>query len=122
MAQVERERENRTSNKRDKAKEGRSRRAAAAARVSIRDADWIAIIALVTAFSDEGGAIRIGNTRDGGAYALGCYLGDDYSTEYVRPAEDFRTALLEIAEAWLPNAGSGYHQALNELESRSKPR
>jgi len=122
MGQLEREQERRTSNKREKAKEGRSRRAASTARVSARDLDWVAVIALVTAFSDEGGAVRIGCTRDSGAIALGCYLGDDYATEYVRPNEDFRNALLEIAEAWLPNAGIGYHQALQELEQRAKPR
>jgi len=42
----------------------------------------------------EGGAIRLGLTRDGGALAVGIYgLGTEPSTEYVRPSDD-------IGEFW----------------------
>lgn len=37
----------------------------------------------------EGGAIRLGLTRDGGALAVGIYgLGSEPSTEYIRPTDD----------------------------------
>lgn len=120
MAQSERQQENRRDGKRERAKQSRGRRAANAAGISLRSGDWIAIAALVISFAECGGAIRIGYTRDGGALAIGCYLGDDYATEYIRPSEDFRASMLEIAEAWLPEAGVAYHQALQELERGSR--
>jgi hypothetical protein len=122
MAQVERQRENRNGNKRDRAKGERGRRAAAAAPISLRDTDWVGIAALMVSFAEAGGAVRIGYTRDAGALAIGCYLGDDYATEYVRPSEDLRGALIEIAEAWLEDSGIAFHQALQELEQKAKPR
>jgi len=122
MGQQERQRENSKDNRRDKARELRGRRAANAPRVSLRDGDWIATAAIIIAFAECGGAVRIGYTRDGGALAIGCYLGDDYATEYIRPAEDYRAALLEIADAWLPDQGIAYHQALQEFTQKSNPR
>lgn len=122
MAQVERAKENAKSSRRERSKEQRGRRAANASGVPLRDGDWIAIAALVVAFAESGGAIRLGFTRDGGALAVGCYLGDDYATEYVRPSEDFRTALLEIAEAWLPENGVAYHQTIQEFEQKGNRR
>jgi hypothetical protein len=44
---------------------------------------------LILTATSKGGAIRLGYTRDGGAYAIGLYYGDDYSTQYIRPGEDF---------------------------------
>lgn len=56
-------------------------------------ADWQsvnpeAIVRAIAAISYNGGAVRFGYTRDGGAYAIGIYLGNDHFTEYVRPGED----------------------------------
>jgi hypothetical protein len=48
----------------------------------------------------NGGAIRIGLTRDGGALAIGVYQGENYGTEYVRPDEDLDTVVREIAAGW----------------------
>lgn len=112
MGQHERETENKRQSRRDKAKDGRSRRAAATAKLELRQCNWVYIAALTTAFADEGGAVRWGYTRDAGALAVGCYLGDDYATEYIRPSEDFELAVQEIAEAWLENQGQNFHQAL----------
>lgn len=43
---------------------------------------------------NEGGAIRLGLTRDGGALAVGIYgLGSEPTTEYIRPTDD-------IGEFW----------------------
>lgn len=119
MGQNERQRENARDNKRERNKQQRSRRAEQSGTIDVRGCDWTAIAALITAFSDAGGAVRVGLTRDGGAWAFGCYFGDDYATEYVRPSEDFRGALIEIAEAWLPENGVSMHQALQEFEQKA---
>lgn len=110
MAQVERGTEERKANKRAKAKEGRSRRADRAGTANWETVNWQALIALIIAFGDEGGAVRVGKTRDGGAWALGVYLDDDYATEYIRPNEDFDEALHEIAQAWLPENGLRFEE------------
>lgn len=115
MGQAERQAENRKANKREAAKEQRSRRSARVGVASWELVDWQALMALVMAFADEGGAIRIGRTRDGGAWAIGVYLDDDYATEYVRPNEDFADALNEIAEAWLPENGLRFQEILGGL-------
>jgi len=87
-------------NKRAKAKAARGRRAASAGTVEWGGFDWACIQALTEALVAVGGAVRLGATRDGGAWALGIYQGDDYATEYVRPAENFETAIGEIVAAW----------------------
>lgn len=117
MAQVERAKEARESTKRLKAKETRGRRRSNSDPANFLSSDYAAILGLMASFADAGGAVRYGYTRDGGAYALGIYLGDDYSTEYIRPNEDFTGACLEIAEAWLPNNGAEFHRIFNLLKT-----
>lgn len=56
-------------------------------------ADWGSVDAkmlvhLIETASRKGGALRLGYTRDGGAYAIGVYAGPNYFTDYVRPEED----------------------------------
>lgn len=121
MAQVERTKEDAKDTRRGRAKERRQRRGSLNGTVSIREADWVAIAAIITAFAEAGGAIRVGFTRDGGAYAFGCYCGDDYATEYVRPDEDLVTALAEIAALWLPEHPEAFHEAYNAYSNASKP-
>lgn len=118
MGQMERQSENRRANKRERAKEGRSRRAAQTGAVSWENFDWLAVAALTIELAGEGGALRLGKTRDEGAWALGVYLGDDYATEYIRPAEDFRTAIGEIAAAWLEDGGARYLDMLQAMDAR----
>lgn len=115
MGQVEKRAQEQKASRRDKAKQARGRRAAAAGAVSARNLDWIALAALITVFAEANGAVRFGFTRDGGAYAMGCYLGDDYATEYVRPSEDFRGACEEIAIAWLEDGMVSYAEAVAAL-------
>lgn len=57
--------------------------------------DTIATVAL------HGGALRLGYTSDGGAYAVGIY-GDGPAayTEYLRPDEEMEAFLHSIAEAF----------------------
>lgn len=45
-----------------------------------------------------GGALRLGYTRDGGAYAIGIYLDGESETEYVRPDEDMNQWLRDLAD------------------------
>jgi hypothetical protein len=66
-------------------------------------ADWMSadpellqrVVAKITVL---GGAIRFGYTRDGGAYAVGIYIGEKYDTEYVRPQEDLNEYLRGLLE------------------------
>ena len=116
MGQNDRDNEART-NKRARGKAARSRRAAAQGSASYTAVDWLPVIALVAALEVEQGALRLGLTRDGGAYAIGVYLGDDYATEYIKPSEDWREAIGEIAMAWLPDGGAFYLDKLFELTS-----
>jgi hypothetical protein len=56
-------------------------------------ADWAGcdpttLMGAVAAVSRDNGAIRLGYTRDGGAYAIGIYGDGEPFTEYVRPGED----------------------------------
>ena len=71
-------------------------------------ADWriienVAIVELIQAASETGGAVRFGVTRDGGAYALGVYGdGPDPYTLYAGSAEemgDHITHLTDVFEA-----------------------
>lgn len=114
---MERASEEKRANKRSRAKEGRSRRAA-----SQGGADWSlfdvpAVIALIMALTEKDGALRIGKTRDGGAWAFGVYLDDDYATEYIRPSENFADAIHEIAAAWLDDGVSRWEELYAEMKT-----
>jgi hypothetical protein len=66
-------------------------------------ADWESVegaivVKAAAAIAGHGGALRLGYTRDGGAYAIGLYDGDDKSTVYVPPSESVEEALNEIIE------------------------
>lgn len=58
------------------------------------------LLGLCVGAAMAGGACRVGLTRDGGALAVGIYLGDDYGTEYIRPGENLSQAVREISQAW----------------------
>ena len=71
-------------------------------------ADWriienVAIVELIQAASETGGAVRFGVTRDGGAYALGVYGdGPDPYTLYAGTPEEMGehiTHLTDVFEA-----------------------
>ena len=66
-------------------------------------ADWAAadphmLLYAIAAIAARGGALRLGYTRDGGAYAIGIYGDGEPYTEYVRPSEDLNGALREIGD------------------------
>lgn len=52
----------------------------------------------VCAVGIAGGAIRFGYTRDGSAYSVGIYVGDDRETYYARPYDNIDSLLTQIAE------------------------
>ena len=73
-------------------------------------ADWAnsapgLLLKLVGTITSRGGAVRFGYTRDGGAYAVGFYYGDESTTQYCRPNEDLDSFLTEWVEFYenLPN-------------------
>lgn len=60
------------------------------------------LVDLVQVVSGLGGAVRLGYTRDGGAYSVGIYLDDDRETFYCRPSDDlddFVSRLTELLRA-----------------------
>lgn len=66
-------------------------------------ADWAGVegellTRAVAAVARHGGALRLGYTRDGGAYAVGVYGDGDPFTEYVPPSEDINEYLKGLIE------------------------
>lgn len=66
-------------------------------------ADWAVanpalLLSLVCAVGMEGGAVRFGYTRDGGAYSIGLYLGSDSKTYYCNESEGIDEQLTELIE------------------------
>lgn len=55
------------------------------------------VLRAIAVVAYKGGALRFGYTRDGGAYAIGVYLGGDHFTEYIRPSEDIDRYLADLA-------------------------
>lgn len=52
----------------------------------------------VAAVAKRGGALRLGYTRDGGAYAVGIYGDGEPFTEYVPPSDDMDLYLKGMIE------------------------
>lgn len=66
-------------------------------------ADWGCVtpkilIDLIQVVSSLGGAVRIGYTRDMGAYSIGVYLDDDRETFYCRPSDDLDIFIADLTE------------------------
>lgn len=61
-------------------------------------ADGALVLRLVACLARHGGAIRLGYTRDGGAYAIGIYGDGDPFTEYVPPSDDINETLKGMIE------------------------
>ena len=108
-------------NKRAKAAERRQTKRRIQGQVDMASIPWLTLVALIAEMSAEGGAIRIGLTRDGGALALGLYKGDDYATEYIRPNEDIEGALHQIADVWLSDGLLGLERRVAGMGSPKQP-
>lgn len=113
--------ENKRQNKRERAKEKRTRGRVQEAVQTWLDKDWTVLVALIEETSVAGGAVRLGFTRDGGAIAIGMYMGDDYATEYIRGSEDFADAVASIAGAWLDDGGEKFMDRVIALRSAANP-
>lgn len=60
----------------------------------------------VGAVTRAGGALRLGCTRDGGAYSIGVYGdGPEPYTEYVRPNEDLNEFLADLEQVFVSLQG-----------------
>lgn len=56
----------------------------------------------VAIIAKNGGAVRFGHTRDGGAYAIGIYGdGSEPYTDYLRPTDDVIEYLESIAQSFV---------------------
>jgi hypothetical protein len=80
-----------------KGQEGSGARRRTAHRSSL-PADWAGVdgtllAKAVASLARLGGALRLGYTRDGGAYAIGIYGDGDPFTEYVSPNDDINEFL-----------------------------
>lgn len=71
------------------------------------NADSATLGGLIDAVTSRGGAIRIGYTRDSGAYAIGLYYGSESNTAYCRPSESLDDFLKEWTEFYLNLPYSG---------------
>lgn len=68
-------------------------------------ADWeganpTLLLRAIALVAIAGGALRLGYTRDGGAYSIGIYGDGEPYTEYVRPNEDIDAYLAALIGAW----------------------
>lgn len=100
MAQVERQRENardqRAKARAEKIKTRRSGRTA----VDVQHFPWPEFVGVLATILAEGGAVRIGLTRDGGAWAFGLYGLGDPLTLYLNSNDDPFEFLEQIREAY----------------------
>jgi len=62
------------------------------------NADSVIVLRLVCIVALQGGAVRYGYTRDGGAYSVGIYLGDNSKTYYCNEKEGINETLKDLIE------------------------
>lgn len=58
------------------------------------------LLRAIAAVALQGGALRLGYTSDGGAYAIGIYGDGEPYTDYVKPSEDLDAYFDELRQAW----------------------
>lgn len=108
------------ANRREKQKASRRGRASEKAMAEWQSVDWAPVACCIIVASENSGAVRLGVTRDGGAYAVGCYDGDDYATEYIRPNEVWIDAWYDIVEAWWPAKLERYGELLQLMSQTTR--
>lgn len=89
-------------------RDARKQQAESSRRVKRNDADgadWnnvnpALLMTAIGVVALRGGALRLGYTRDGGAYSIGVYGDGEPYTDYVRPNEDIDAYFERIIEAW----------------------
>jgi len=115
MGSLDNAKQEQKDRRRAAAAEKRSEKRRVTGKVNVAGLPWLVLAALVAELAENGGAVRIGLTRDGGALALGMYHGDDYATEYIRPNEDVEAALYAIADIWLTDGLLGLERRMAEM-------
>jgi len=88
MAQSERAREERQDAKSKARREKLERARSARQHVAFNSIPWPEMLAAIQMVVESGGAIRIGQTRDGGAWAFGLYGLGEPVTLYVNSSDD----------------------------------
>lgn len=93
--------QNQRDDKRKKAEDNRKRRNHSKHPGQV--ADWAGVdgqllVKAIAAVARHGGALRLGYTRDGGAYAIGIYGDGDPFTEYVPPSDSVDDYLKGVIE------------------------
>jgi len=86
-------------------RERRSRTVEGKANYILADAEMMRYC--ITAVAAAGGALRLGYTRDGGAYAIGVYGDGEPYTDYVRPNESIDEYFRELSESFGGIVGDG---------------
>ena len=66
------------------------------------DEDAVKVLEAIDGVCKRGGAVRLGYTRDGGAFAIGVYGDGEPYTEYLRAGDDIVGLLHDIAEDMEP--------------------
>lgn len=62
------------------------------------NADPARVFRIVCSVAAAGGAVRLGYTRDGGAYSVGIYLGDNSKTYYCNDKDGINETLDNLQE------------------------
>lgn len=88
----------------DKGEAARFRRPRQQAVASKEGADWTVCDAqllqrVIATAGLKKCALRFGYTRDGGAYSIGVYAGDEYFTDFIRPDDDIDVYLRDLLES-----------------------
>lgn len=72
-----------------------------AGRANYTELDSGRVLRAIEIISANGGAIRFGKTRDGGAFAIGVYGdGGEPYTDYLRPTDDVTEYLETLVDAF----------------------
>ena len=100
------------SGKNDAAKDKAGRRRRTNQNTGGAPASWMLVdieqlVYTIAAVAQKGGALRLGYTRDGGAYAIGVYGDGDPYTEYVSPKEDMNEYLRNLSADFGNVTGDG---------------
>jgi len=82
----------------DEARRRREHRGHGGGTADWASADGALLAKAVAAVAGMGGALRLGYTRDGGAYAVGIYGDGDPFTEYIPPSESIDEFLRGVIE------------------------
>jgi hypothetical protein len=70
--------------------------------------DGAHILGCIELITQNGGAIRLGKTRDGGCYSIGVYGdGQQPYTDYLRPGESLAEYFSDLATAFASGVAAG---------------